>query len=121
MKFLIVVAALLLSLSSFSQIQTETKTDSQSKAGPVKAVVGCVDRGEMQEEITETKALVARMQNRVIMMRNSIGTIRDFELRNALQINADAWQDLLDSLKLRVSRLQVVVDRCEAREKINSR
>jgi hypothetical protein len=78
----------------------------------------CPDRTEMQDEITDTKTLVARMQSRIVMMRNSAGTVRDFELRNALQVNADAWQDLLDSLKKRIDRLQTVVDRCEAREKI---
>jgi hypothetical protein len=51
-------------------------------------------------------------------MRNSAGTVSDFEIRNALQVNADAWQDLLDSLKKRIDRLQTVVDRCQAREKI---
>lgn len=125
MRILIVVALLLLSVCSFSQIKTEgkaaTESKTQAQAESAKTVEQCVDRGELQEEITETNALVARMQNRIIMMRNSIGTIRDFELRNSLQINADAWQDLLDHLKLRVARLQVVVDRCEAREKINSK
>jgi len=80
----------------------------------------CPDKSEMQDEITETKALTARMQSRIVMIRNSAGTVRDFEVRNALQVNADAWQDLLDSLKKRVDRLQTIVDRCEAREKIES-
>jgi hypothetical protein len=89
-----------------------TSLSAQTKPSP------CPDRTEMQDEITETKALVARMQSRIVMMRNSAGTVRDFEVRNALQVNADTWQDLLDSLKKRVDRLQTVVDRCEAREKI---
>ena len=74
----------------------------------------------MQDEITETKALTARMQSRIVMIRNSAGTVNNFELRNALQVNADAWQDLLDSLKKRMDRLQTIVDRCDAREKIES-
>jgi hypothetical protein len=78
----------------------------------------CPDRTEMQDEITDTKTLVARMQSRIVMMRNSAGTVSDFEVRNALQVNAAAWQDLLDSLKKRIDRLQTVVDRCQAREKI---
>ncbi len=80
----------------------------------------CPDKTEMQDEITETKAITARMQSRIVMMRNSAGTVRDFEVRNALQVNADAWQDLLDSFKKRIDRLQTIVDRCEAREKIQS-
>jgi hypothetical protein len=52
------------------------------------------------------------------MMLNSAGTVRDFEVRNALQVNADAWQDQLDGLKKHMDRLQTIVDRCEAREKI---
>jgi hypothetical protein len=78
----------------------------------------CPDRTEMQEDIADTKTLVARMQSRIVMMRNSAGTVSDFELRNALQVNADAWQDLLDSLKKRIDRLQTIMDRCQAREKI---
>ena len=74
----------------------------------------------MQEELTETKALTARMQSRIITMRNAAGTINDFEIRNALQVNADAWQDMLESLKHRLDRLQVVIDRCDARTKIES-
>src|SRR5512147_1463103 len=89
-----------------------TSLSAQTKPNP------CPDRTEMQDEITDTKTLMARMQSRVIMMRNSAGTVRDFELRNVLQVNADAWQDLLDSLKKRIDRLQTVVDRCQAREKI---
>ncbi|HWR15372.1 MAG TPA: hypothetical protein VN577_11110 [Terriglobales bacterium] len=80
----------------------------------------CPDRPELQGELTDTRALIARMQNRIITMRNSAGTIRDFEVRNALQVNADAWQDLHDNLKLRLDRLQTILDRCDAREKIES-
>jgi hypothetical protein len=84
----------------------------QIKANP------CPDKAETNAEISDTKALVARMQSRIVMMRNSAGTVNDFELRNALQVNADAWQDLLDSLKKRMDRLQTIVERCDAREKI---
>lgn len=87
---------------------------SQTKSNP------CPDRTEMQEEMTDTKAVVARLQSRIQMMRNSAGTVRDFEVRNALQVNADAWQDELDSLKKRMDRLQTIVERCEAREKIEN-
>lgn len=100
MKYVAVILLLAASLSA------------QSKPNP------CPDKNEMQDEITETRALTARMQNRIITMRNSAGTVRDFEVRNALQVNADAWQDLLDSMKKRIDRLQTIVDRCEAREKI---
>jgi hypothetical protein len=89
-----------------------TSLAAQTKPNP------CPDKTEMQDEITDTKAVVARLQSRIQMMRNSAGTVRDFEVRNALQVNADAWQDELDSLKKRMDRLQTIVDRCEAREKI---
>jgi hypothetical protein len=102
MKVLLVALLLVASLSS------------QTKPNP------CPDKTEMQDDITETKALTARMQSRIVMIRNSAGTVNNFELRNALQVNADAWQDLLDSLKKRVDRLQAIVDRCDAREKIES-
>jgi hypothetical protein len=91
-----------------------TSLAAQTKPSP------CPDRAEMQDEITDTKALAARLQNRILMIRNSAGTVRDFEVRNALQVDAEAWQDILESLKKRIDRLQTIVDRCEAREKIES-
>ena len=80
----------------------------------------CADRSELQGEISDTRALVARMQSRIITIRTEVGTIREVEVRNAMQVNADAWQDLLDSLKKRIDRLQSIADRCEAREKIQN-
>ena len=103
MKYAVFVLLLAASLSA------------QTKPNP------CPDKAEMQDEITETKALTARMQSRIVMMRNSAGTVRDFEVRNALQVNADAWQDLLDGMKKRLERLQTMVDRCDAREKIEAK
>lgn len=102
------ITVLLLSLSAFAQ----TSSHSTSSV--------CVDRQEMQEELTETKALTARMQNRILTIRNAAGTVIDFEIRNALQVNADAWQDLLENLKHRLDRLQTIIDRCDARTKIES-
>ena len=107
------VIVLLLPLCAFAQ--TATKPESPRAAASV-----CADRLEMQEELTETKSLTARMQNRIITIRNAAGTVNDFEIRNALQVNADAWQDLLESLKHRLDRLQVIIDRCDARTKIES-
>lgn len=78
----------------------------------------CPRLTDVRGELKETRALVARMQSRIVAMRNSAGTIREFETRNALQVNADGWQDLVDMLKLRIGHMQNVVDRCEAREKI---
>jgi hypothetical protein len=108
MKIALVFLPLLLSFGASAQTGSKPQTSS------------CHDRPELQGELNDTKSLVARMQNRVITMRNSAGTIRDFEVRNALQVNADAWQDLVDNLKTRVDRLQTQIDRCEAREKIES-
>lgn len=109
-------AALILLLSTSLLVSAQTpKSDAVKSASSV-----CVDRQEMQEELTETKALTARMQSRIITMRNAAGTVNDFEIRNALQVNADAWQDMLESLKHRLDRLQVVIDRCDARTKIEA-
>jgi hypothetical protein len=113
MKTAALILLLSTSLSAFAQ--TATKPESSKATTSV-----CVDRTELQEELTETKSLTARMQNRIITIRNAAGTVRDFEVRNALQVNADAWQDLLDSLKHRLDRLQTIIDRCDARTKIQS-
>jgi hypothetical protein len=106
-----IAVLLLLSLSAFGQ--------PQNSEAPKAAASVCIDRPELQEELDETRALTARMQNRVVTIRNAAGTINNFELRNALQVNADAWQDLLDSSKHRIDRLQRIIDRCDARIKID--
>jgi hypothetical protein len=104
------VFSLVLLLSTFASAQTALQPQASA----------CPDRADLQEELKDAKALVARMQNRVITMRNSAGTVNDFEVRNALQVNADAWQDLVDDLKNRLDRLQTRIDRCDARDKIQS-
>lgn len=107
-------AALILLFTTSLSAQT-LKPEAAKPASSV-----CIDRQEMQEELTDTKALTARMLSRIVTMRNAAGTVNDFEIRNALQVNADAWQDLLDSLKHRLDRLQTLIDRCDARTKIES-
>jgi len=109
-------AALLLVFFSLSVFGQTTVPVDNPKPTPS----ACIDRQELQEELTETKSLTGRMQNRIITIRNAAGTVRDFEIRNALQVNADAWQDLLDNLKHRLERLQTIIDRCDARTKIES-
>jgi predicted nucleic acid-binding Zn-ribbon protein len=108
----VVAVLLFLSLSVCVQAQRPEASKATSSA--------CIDRPELQEELDQTRTLTARMQSRIITIRNAAGTINDFEIRNALQVNADAWQDLLDSLKHRLERLQIIIDRCDARTKIES-
>jgi hypothetical protein len=77
----------------------------------------CPDRTEMQGEIADTKTFILGMQSRIQMMRNYAGTVQNPEIRNALQVNAESWQDLISLLHNNVGRLQAILDRCEAREK----
>jgi hypothetical protein len=106
--------AILFLLFTAMPIAAQTKRETAKNA--VATSPACTNNAETQGELAETKALVARLQNRIITIRNSAGTVSDFELRNALQVNADAWQDLLENLKQRVDRLQSAVDRCGTRD-----
>ena len=78
-----------------------------------------LDHADLQDELKELGVYTARMQSRIVMIRNGAGIIENPQLRNALQVDAEMWQDEVDHLKKHMTRLQAAVDRCEAREKIN--
>jgi len=86
---------------------------------PVKLAASCgPNRSELSDELKEMNVYVSRMQSRIVMMRNNAGVVENSQLRNALQVNADMWQDEVDHLKLQMNRLQAAADRCESQERI---
>ena len=91
----------------------------ESKAAVTGPTCG-LDRSDLQDELKDLNVYASRMESRITMMRNSAGVVENPQLRNALQVNADMWQDEVDHLKQHVTRLQSAVDRCEAREKIDA-
>jgi len=111
-RIAILATGLLLGAAMFS-----AQTHSDMKPAPP-AACG-LDRSDLQEEAKDLAVYTQRMQARIIMIRNSAGIVDNPQLRNALQVDADMWQDQLDHLKVRMTRLQAAIDRCEAREKIN--
>ncbi len=58
------------------------------------------------------------MSARVLMLRNDAGNIQPFSGRDALQIDADLWQSLIDHMKARNQKRQEQIERCDARAKI---
>jgi len=111
-RIALLLAGLLLGAAIFSaQTHPETKQSSTATCG--------LERSDLQDELKDLAVYTQRMQSRIVMIRNSAGVVENPQLRNALQVDADMWQDELDHLKLRMTRLQAAVDRCEAREKIN--
>ena len=111
-RIAILVAGLLLGAAVFSaQTHSEPKPAAPAACG--------LDRSDLQDEAKDLAVYTQRMQARIIMIRNSAGIVDNPQLRNALQVDADMWQDELDHLKLRMTRLQSAIDRCEAREKIS--
>lgn len=77
-------------------------------------------RADLQADLDDSKVLVSKMENRILVIRNAAGTVSDFEVRSALQANADMWQDFLAALKARMQRMQDALDRCEARARIRA-
>jgi Skp family chaperone for outer membrane proteins len=75
-------------------------------------------REDLQEEIADTQKLIGGMSARVLMLRNDAGSIQGFNGRDALQIDADLWQSLIDHMKARNQKRQDQVERCDARAKI---
>jgi hypothetical protein len=75
-------------------------------------------REDLQDEIQDTQKLIGGMSARVTMLRYDAGNIQPFSGRDALQIDADLWQSLIDHMKSRNQKRQDQIDRCDARAKI---
>lgn len=75
-------------------------------------------REDLQDEIQDTQKLIGGMSARVLMLRYDAGNIQPFSGRDALQIDADLWQSLIDHMKARNQKRQDQIDRCDARAKI---
>lgn len=111
-RIAVLVAGILLGATGFvAQTHSETK--------PVPASTCSLERSDLEDEAKDLAVYTQRMQARIVMIRNSAGVVQDPQVRNALQVDADMWQDELDHLKLRMLRLQSAIERCEARERIS--
>jgi len=75
-------------------------------------------RQDLQDEIQDTEKLVGGMGARVTMLRYDAGNVQAFNGRDALQIDADLWQSLIDHMKARNQKRTELVERCDARAKI---
>ena len=51
----------------------------------------------------------------LVMLRNDAGTVRDNAIRDGLQVNADMWEKLLDSLQRQAASLQALADQEESK------
>jgi hypothetical protein len=110
---LAVAALLFVTLTFWAQNRPE--------ANP-KATIGCApNHSELRDELSETSKYIDGLQSRIVMLRNAAGTVQNSQLRNGLQLDAEMWQAEVDHLKRHMTRMQTLVDRCEADEKINSK
>ena len=75
-------------------------------------------REGLQDDIQDTEKLVGGMGARVTMLRYDAGNVQAFSGRDALQVDADLWQSLIDHIKARNQKRQEQIDRCDARAKI---
>ena len=116
---LTMLSAMVVVFGSLAWAQTHTEPKPAVAAPPWVAASCAPDRSDLQDELKELETYTARMQSRIVMIRNSAGIVENPQLRNALQVDADMWQDQLDYLKRQATRLHASIDRCEAREKIN--
>jgi hypothetical protein len=93
------------------------QTHPDTKPAPTASPVACgLDRSDLQAEAKDLGVYTSRMQSRIVMIRNAAGIVENPQLRNALQVDAEMWQDEVDHLKQRMTRIQAALDRCEARE-----
>ncbi|HLH08728.1 MAG TPA: hypothetical protein VKW78_15930 [Terriglobales bacterium] len=75
-------------------------------------------RADLQRDIEETQKRAAGMSARVLMLRNDAGSIQAFAGRDALQIDADLWQSLIDQMKLENQRRKEQLERCDTRARL---
>ncbi|MGZ4816150.1 MAG: hypothetical protein ACXVZV_12115 [Terriglobales bacterium] len=115
---LAVLMAMVILMGSIFWAQTQPEAKLPVAAPPAQGSSCALDRSDLQDELKELEVYTARMQSRIVMVRNSAGIVENPQLRNALQVDADMWQDELDHLKKHMTRLRATLDRCEAREKI---
>ncbi|MGE5205152.1 MAG: hypothetical protein ACM3PW_06025 [Chlamydiota bacterium] len=65
---------------------------------------------EAQAMLKETSGYRALL----VMLRNDAGTVRDNAIRDGLQVNADMWEKLLDSLQRQAASLQALAKQEES-------
>jgi Skp family chaperone for outer membrane proteins len=106
---------LLVAASAFAQAQTSSTNPGYCGGS---SAAWAEMREDLQEEIQDTQKLVGGMGARVTMLRYDAGNIQAFNGRDALQIDADLWQSLIDHMKARNQKRQEQVERCDARAKI---
>jgi hypothetical protein len=95
-----------------SMFWAQTHSDGKPESAPPPAACG-LNHADMQDELQELNTYTSRMQSRIVMIRNGAGTVQNPQVRDALQVDGEMWQDEVDHLKRRISRLQAAMDRCE--------
>lgn len=110
-----ILSLLLLSASAFAQVQNSSTNPGYCGGS---SAAWAELRQDLQDEIQDTQKLIAGMSARVTMLRYDAGSIQAFSGRDALQIDADLWQSLIDHMKARNQKRQEQVERCDARAKI---
>jgi predicted nucleic acid-binding Zn-ribbon protein len=71
-----------------------------------------------KEEVTDLQSEIARLRALLTMLRSNAGIVSDSSLRNALQVDADMWESLIDSMQKQVTRLLELMQDEDAKIKI---
>ncbi len=71
-------------------------------------------REEAQAMLKESSGYRALL----VMLRNDAGTVRNNAIRDGLQVNADMWEKLLDTLQRHAASLQALAEQEESRRQV---
>ena len=71
-------------------------------------------REEAQAMLKESSGYRALL----VMLRNDAGTVRDNAIRDGLQVNADMWEKLLDTLQRQAASLQSLAEQEESKRQV---
>jgi hypothetical protein len=59
-----------------------------------------------QQEAAELARAITALRARMTMLRNDAGTLNNQQVRDALQLDAEMWNSLIELLQSRADRLQ---------------
>jgi hypothetical protein len=80
---------------------------SRSRASTKAQACACADQeAKAQQEAAELARTIAGLRARMTMLRGDAGIVPDQQVRDALQVDAEMWEMVIELLQRRADRLK---------------
>ena len=116
MKAVLLASVFLASVTVFAQSNQRAGSKAASAAECKQDLTDAIQR--QKEEASDLQSEIANLRALMTMLRSNAGIVRDSSLRNALQVDADMWESLMNHMQKHVTRLQESIEDGEAKIKI---